>query len=173
MATSTSIIKDNSIRKYKKKELRKFTVFVLSVFSLLLFLNILFFFLKSDSSKSDLGESQNKFIINNRKVMLDTIFFCEKVVNNRPFNKVSVVPVRQRDVYCFSKILILGGYQTDFARNWFKEGKRMVTQKRNLAPGDTIITSRLNLDADASGNWSLDLLLEDNTLLSTADFQVR
>ena len=173
MATSTSIIKDNSIRKYKKKELRKFTVFVLSVFSLLLFLNILFFFLKSDSSKSDLGESQNKFIINNRKVMLDTIFFCEKVVNNRPFNKVSVVPVRQRDIYCFSKILKneLGAAAIKF--NWFKEGKRMVTQKRNLAPGDTIITSRLNLDADASGNWSLDLLLEDNTLLSTADFQVR
>ncbi len=33
-----------------------------------------------------------------------------------------------------SKVYILGGAQTDFERNWTKEGKGMIARKRKIIP---------------------------------------
>ena len=56
-------------------------------------------------------------------------------------------------------VYVLGGYQTDFARNWFKEGKHIVAMMREAVLG-TLEASRIepgDVQVAHVGNFAAEL----------------
>lgn len=152
----------------KRYKLRLFPVFVISLFTILLIIELIFSFMNETKQT----EIKSNISIDNK---IFNLFETNLVSNNVLIeNKSIVIPFNKKDVSmsCSINYILHADIDSlDIIFNWYQNLELFKTSK-SLLIGFGQAKSQINISRKMNGLWSIDILTSKNKLIKTISFDV-